>query len=299
MSEETWPMVTVGIVTRNRRERLREAVRSALAQEYPALEVLVADNASEDGTAEALRREFPEVRLIRLDENLGCPGGRNRIYERARGDYIVNLDDDGRLDGGAVRRLVETFRSDPAIGIVGVRQEDFTAPPPAFLPESWWETGLFRGGASAFRRKMLEEIGFYPEDFFFFKEEEFLSLKALDAGWRIVCHPGAVMRHSPPGARHLSGSGLDYYLFRNPLLVVVALYPGLDMWKYLFLRTVSYAVVSLRRGSFPAYLRAVGASAGRLARTFRRRRPVSRGALRRYFELRGRLPYPDAGTGSR
>ncbi|MDP8235789.1 MAG: glycosyltransferase [Candidatus Erginobacter occultus] len=287
------PKITVGIVTRNRREKLGKAIQSVYEQEFPNLEILVVDNASDDGTSEMLAREYPVIRLLRLEENRGCPGGRNFLYRHARGEIIVNLDDDGLLGEGALSRLVETFFSDPAIGVVAGRLLDLESSIPKNLPDQGWETGIFWAGVSAFRRKMLEEIGFFPEDFFFFKEEEFLSLKALDAGWRIVYHPGFIVRHPP--IRHRAGEDTrrDYYLFRNPLFVVIELFPGIYLWKYLFLRIASYALISRRRGTFPAYCRAVGAVPKRLARSLFHRQPVSKAALRRYFLLRGNLPTPE------
>jgi hypothetical protein len=141
----------------------------------------------------------------------------------------------------------------------------------------------------AFRRAMLEEIGFYPEDFFFFKEEEYLSLKALDRGWRMVYHPGVIIRH-PQILPWADDTSRDYYLFRNPLFVVIELFPGIYLWKYLFFRLASYFLVSFQRNSFPAYCRAVGALPKKLASILPQRLPVSPEALRRYFALRGNLP---------
>lgn len=284
------PLITVGIVTRNRRTQLREAISSVYRQNYPEVEIVVVDNASGDGTAGMLRAEYPEIRLLLLDQNLGCPGGRSRLYRQARGDLIVNLDDDGLLEKETLSRLANVFSADPKIGVVAMRMLEPGSAPVVPPEENWRETGLFWGGVSAFRKAMLEETGLYPEDFFFFKEEEFLALKALDAGWKIVYHPGIVIRHPPFKHRPGEDVSRDYYLFRNPLFVVIELFPGFYLWKYLFLRLASYFLVSLRRGSFPAYCRAVGAVPGKLARTLPRRRPVSSATLRLYLSLRGNLP---------
>lgn len=287
------PKITVGIVTRNRLEQLKKAIKSVHDQNYPNLEILVVDNASDDGTSQTLMREYPEVRLIRREENLGCPGGRNRLYPYARGEIIVNLDDDGWLGEGVLVRLVEIFAADPAIGVVAGQMLDEAVTPQEAPSGRWWETGVFWGGVSAFRARMLEETGFFPADFFFFKEEEYLSLKVLNAGWRIVYHPGFIVLHPP--LQHRSGRDIsrDYYLFRNPLFVVIELFPGIYLWKYLLLRMTSYALASLRRGSFPAYCRAVATLPKKLARTLGRRRPVRASTLRRYLVLRGNLPMPE------
>lgn len=288
------PLITVGIVTRNRQGLLREAIQSVYKQNFPGLEIVVVDNASEDSTSEILRREYPAVRLIRLKENLGCPGGRNVLYQEARGEIIVNLDDDGLLGEGALPRLAGIFAADPSIGVVAMRLLDPSRPITAETGDKYWDTGLFWGGLAAFRRSMLEETGGYPEDFFFFKEEEFLALKILDAGWRIVYHPGIVIYHPCLNSRNLNETGRDYYLFRNPLFVVIELFPGIYMWKYLFLRVASYALVSLRRKSFVAYCRALGSLPGKLLHTLPRRHPVSLATLRKYFALREDLPVPEA-----
>ncbi len=287
------PKITVGIVTRNRREKLKNAIRSVYDQEFAALEILVVDNASDDGTSEMLARDYPAIRRLRLEENRGCPGGRNYLYRHARGEIIVNLDDDGLLEAGVLSRLVETFDSDPAVGVVAGRLVDLEASISENLSGQGWETGIFWAGVSAFRRKMLEEIGSFPEDFFFFKEEEYLALKALDAGWRIVYRPGFIVRHPP--IKHRAGKDVsrDYYLFRNPLFVVIELFPGIFLWKYLFLRMVSYALVSCKRRSFPAYCQAIGTVPGKLVLTLRHRRPVSSTTLRQYFSLRRSLPLPE------
>jgi GT2 family glycosyltransferase len=291
----TRPLITIGIVTRNRRLKLREAIRSVYEQEFPDLEIVVVDNDSGDGTAEMLQTEYPGVRLLRLEENLGCPGGRNYLYRHARGEIILNLDDDGQLGPEALPRLIKTFAADPKIGVVANRLFDPGSPVPKAASDRWWDIGNFLGGASAFRTEMLKEIGFFPDDFFFFKEEEFLSLKALDAGWRIVYNPGIIIYHPPLPYRSAADISRDYYLFRNPLFVVIELFPGIYLWKYLFLRIASYALISSRRGSFLAYCRAVGAVPKKLARSLFRRRPVGKEALCRYLMLRGSLPVPGEG----
>src|SRR5919199_5385845 len=84
---------TIAIVTRDRRDELREAVRSALEQEG-AIEVLVLDDGSQDGTPEMLSEEFPDVRVARFDDNAGVAARRNDAAALAGGDVIVSIDDD-------------------------------------------------------------------------------------------------------------------------------------------------------------------------------------------------------------
>src|SRR5213594_2460656 len=87
------PAVTIAIVTRDRKEELRAAVRSALEQEG-SIEVLVIDDGSRDGTSEMLREEFPGVRVARYDDDAGVASRRNDAAAVSRGKVIVSIDDD-------------------------------------------------------------------------------------------------------------------------------------------------------------------------------------------------------------
>ena len=279
------PKITVGILTRDRKEMALRAIASCFTQGIKDLEVVVVVVNSQDGTYEAVREKFPQVKLIRIPRNLGCPGGRNHVYANSSGDYIVNLDDDAYLGEGALRRLIETFQSDPSIGIIsmGVRYiEKYDASEPR--NEKWYEVGCFRGTASAVRKKMIDEIGDYPHDYFLYHEEQHLSIRAMSAGYKIVQRLSSFVWH--PFIAGGAGTRLDFYRYRNTMLIVIDLFPGWYMVKYLFLRVGSNALVSLRRGTFYKYLAAVASVLWRLPRILIKRQPCSAEAVKKYFRLR-------------
>lgn len=277
--------VSVGIVTHNRRDQVLEAIASVHATAGGcAFEIVVVDNASEDGTPEAIRERFPDVQLIRLPENIGCPSGRNVIYAHCGGDYIINLDDDGRLEAGAIQGIVEMFDEDPRIGIIALRQA-FTGERGSGRsvgpPDRVAEVGRFWGGVSAFRRSMLEEIGSYPEDLFLYYEESFLALRAMDAGYRIVSNPQLVMWHPRIGGSRV-GSHADYYRYRNGLLLASRLFPLWMLLPYFLFRLGHFGLASLKSGSFREYLRAVGSALMSLPRDLPNRTPCSFRAVWKY-----------------
>jgi hypothetical protein len=280
------PKVSAGILTFNRKDAVLKAIQSVYDQDWPELEIVVVDSASTDGTADAIRARYPDVTLVRLPRNLGCPGGRNHIYANCTGDYIVNVDDDGFLGAGAIRHVVAAFEADPQVGVVALRLS-YTDDPQGgrVIAAQPQEAGLFWGGVSAFRRSMLAQTGLYPEDFFLFAEETYFALRVMDAGYKIVSCPDAVMWHPSVGSS--GGTRWDYYRWRNPLLVVARLFPGWLAAKYLCLRSCSYLLASLKRRSFGAYLCAAGGVWCRLPGTLWRRRPVGRAAVEKYFRLRG------------
>ena len=112
------PLVSINLVTANRRDMLAAAIESACAQTYRPIELVVVDNHSSDGSPEAVQQRWPEARVIRLHRNIGCQPGRNIGMKNCRGKYIFNLDDDGLLEPAAIERIVERFEAEPALGII-------------------------------------------------------------------------------------------------------------------------------------------------------------------------------------
>ena len=116
--------VTVAICTHNRAKDTGEAIESVLAQSYEQeqIEIVVIDNRSTDNTAEVVtglaRLHGPRVRYV-LESKLGLSVARNRAIREARGEYILFLDDDAIASRDWVRKIVEVFESNAAIGCVG------------------------------------------------------------------------------------------------------------------------------------------------------------------------------------
>ena len=115
------PLVSIIIVTWNRKDDVLESVRSVYVQDYPEFEVIVVDNASTDGTAEALREAYPQVRVIELGQNVGASGGRNYGIEVAGGEIIFTLDSDASLQKDTLERVVRKLKEEPDVGILSCK----------------------------------------------------------------------------------------------------------------------------------------------------------------------------------
>src|SRR5437868_13532539 len=92
--------VSVIVLNYNGLRFLDDALTTLLAQEYPEFEVILVDNASKDGSAEYVRSNFPSVRILALDSNLGFAEGNNRGVDVAEHDLIVLLNNDVILERG-------------------------------------------------------------------------------------------------------------------------------------------------------------------------------------------------------
>src|SRR5262249_42109576 len=175
------PLVSILIVTWNRRDEVVRSIRSALAQTWANKEVVVVDNASTDGTADLVQQEFPELRLVRSEVNLGCPSGRNFGLQHCAGEYIYMLDDDGWLQEDAVEKCVRRAEADPSIAVVMSRIHEVQDGKvwreyPAEQTEAGYRAD-FSGGCSLVRRAALDLAGVFPEDFVRQGEETDLALR--------------------------------------------------------------------------------------------------------------------------
>jgi len=116
------PDVSVLVVSYNTREMTLEAIRSAQAQtQTTSLEVIVVDNNSTDGSADAIAHAFPAIRLIRCDRNLGFGAANNLASSRARGHRLLLLNPDTVITDRAIDRIVDFADAHPEAGIWGGR----------------------------------------------------------------------------------------------------------------------------------------------------------------------------------
>jgi GT2 family glycosyltransferase len=272
---------TIAIVTRNRKDELRNAVGSALEQEG-SVEVLVLDDGSSDGTSEMVREEFPEVRVVRFDDDAGVAVRRNDAAELATGDVIVSIDDDAVFT--SPRTVADTIADfdHPRIAAVAIPYVNVGADPTVqqSAPDAHerWVTSVFRATAYAIRRDALIEIGGYDRRIDQFGEEWELSLRLLDAGYVIRLGRAEPIHHRESPKR--SWRRMDVYLHRNEQLICWTYFPF--PWNLLYMP--GYAAKAVARGfrvGRPANALA-GVAAGIRASAAGRgaRRPVSRGAFR-------------------
>lgn len=200
-----WPTVTVAILAFNRREELSTTLVRTLGDlEYPAdaLEVIVVDNASTDGTGAMLAAEFPAVRVIRLERNVGVSGW-NAAFAAGGGGWFLVLDDDCYLEGDTLARAVAAAEAQAA-DLVSFRVR--AAADPAYLFNDEYPVGLlaFWGCSVLVSRRALARVGGFDPNIFLWAHELDFTMRVLDAGFRHLHDPSLVAVHmkapspSPP-----------------------------------------------------------------------------------------------------
>jgi GT2 family glycosyltransferase len=215
------PLVTFLISTCNRRDvllRTLEELADVDRQGGMITETIVVDNASTDGTADAVASAFPEVQLIRQKRNTGACA-KNAGLAEARGEFIVFLDDDSYPTVASIRQMADYFFADPKLGAAV-----FNVTLPDGTRESSAYPSVVIGCGTGFRRRALSEVGGLPKDFFMQAEEYDLSLRLLNANWTIRRFDNLHVRHlkTPTARIPTRTTRLDV---RNNLLVVTRNFP--------------------------------------------------------------------------
>ena len=206
------PRVAVVVITHQRRDELLLALsRLRALPEQP--HVVVVDNGSTDGTADAVRAGYPEVELIASPENLGAVG-RNLGVARVDTPYVAFCDDDTWWDPGALRMAADVFDAHPRLAVATARilvepggTED---PIVAELRDSpvvgadWLPgpaLGSFLAGASVLRRDAFTEVGGFSERLWLGGEEELMAGDLAARGWELCYLPQLTVHHQASTAR--------------------------------------------------------------------------------------------------
>lgn len=198
--------VSVVILSYNRRDALLRTLRELASQGLPgkrdalASEVIVVDNASTDGSVEAVAREFPSVRVLALRENTGV-AGFNVGAGGASGEFLLILDDDSWPDVGVLPRAVEALRERPTLGGVAL------VPRHPATRASEWPFARVRtdacpvfGCGNLMRASAWRSVGGYEEAFFLYRNDVDLALKLLGAGMGVLMDPPWTVWHDSPAA---------------------------------------------------------------------------------------------------
>jgi GT2 family glycosyltransferase len=298
--------ITVGICTRDRHASLLRCLRSLRHAQGLIEHVLVADDAPEHPVERAVRAELGDdaaaVTVLRTTERTGPSAARNRIAREAETPFILYLDDDAALlPGDAVADALAVLRGDPSVAAVAFAQADGEGRlyPPGAQPSPATEPALVRtfiGFAHLVRAEAVRAVGGYREILDQNGEERELTLRLLDAGYRVVYLPGAAVAHLADGGGRDPKRFL-YLTVRNDALYGLLNEPLPMALGLLVPRLLRY--FPMRRhwggedpGGFRRIVRAVAQAAPRVRAE---RRAVRWSTLRTWLALKESPPYHGPG----
>lgn len=191
---DNMPLVSVNILSYKRRDELKNTLQKVYSQNYKSIEVIVVDNASNDGTSEMVTKEFPEVKLMGLNNNVGISGW-NEGFKIAQGEYILVLDDDSYPDQETIQKGIEEFQKNKRLGIVAF--EIFNtrikkSETKEFKPRPY----LFVGCGALIKKEVLDKVGYYNEEYFIYLHELDYSARCYDYGYEIKYLPSVLVFHN-------------------------------------------------------------------------------------------------------
>lgn len=230
----------------NNRDIIKPCIDSLLAQKE-AVEILVIDNGSEDGSYDFLESTYKQrIKLFKNAKNLGFSGGANIGLKLARDrgfKYVALLNSDAVADVDWLTQLAKTLKERDNAGIatskilkIDGKEIDTTGEQLFYWglssPRGRGEvdTGQYdtqqrmfggSGGASLYSMKMIDEVGMFDEDFFAYYEDADLSFRANSMGWEVVYNPKAVVRHEiGASSSKVSGMAFKMSIKNQPMLLI-------------------------------------------------------------------------------
>jgi len=224
-------LISVVIVSYDVREHLLDTLRALFASSDASIEALVVDNASRDGSADAVEAEFPQATVIRNTSNLGFGRASNAGLARARGEFVLLLNPDVLVEADCIKTLAAFLTDTPGAGAAGPKlsrpdgtldlaaRRGFPTPRAAFyrltmlsrlfpksrrlnrynlgyLPED--EIHEIDAGTAAclmLRRSAVKQVGPFDPDYFMYGEDIDLCFRLKQAGWKIFYVPSAAATH--------------------------------------------------------------------------------------------------------
>lgn len=212
------PEMSVIVVNWNGKHFLEDCLSALRRQTFCDFETILVDNGSNDGSVEYVRNHFPELELVSLQENTGFTGANIAGYARAKGDLIVLLNNDTEVDSFWLEQIHQASSEYPEAGsfackmmyfderervencgfdigvagmIVDLGRDEMDGPDWAVPRKVFGGCG----GAVAYRRRMLEDVGFLDPDFFIFFEDVDLSFRAQLRGYECIYLPQCIVYH--------------------------------------------------------------------------------------------------------
>ncbi len=225
------PDITISIASYNTRELLRDCLESLLAlRDEVSMQIVVADNASHDGTVEMLQNEYSnEVSLVETGGNLGYGRANNQAFEKSKGRYFLALNSDTTMPHGTLKTLVSFMDAQPNVGAAGAQllNTDGTNQTSWGFDTTWRglleeQTGVLKlrgklrrastqcaqpsenepreveqicGAAQLVRREAWQQVGGYDAKYFMYHEDVDLNIRIRKAGWKIYFVPQAKVFH--------------------------------------------------------------------------------------------------------
>ena len=244
------PTVAVVLLNYNGKKYLENFLPDLLSCSYPNLEIIVADNASEDGSMPFLEQQYPQVTRLQLPRNYGFAEGYNQALRKIRAEYYVLLNSDVEVTQGWLEPIIKLMESDKTIAAAQPKIRswhhkdlfeyagaaggwmDYLGYPfcrGRILSEVEKDEGQYNsvqevfwasGAAFVVRAGLFHNFGGFDGSYFAHAEEIDLCWRFRRAGYKVIAHPGSVVYHVGGGTLDYLSPFKTYLNFRNTLFTI-------------------------------------------------------------------------------
>ncbi len=278
-------LISIVIPNHNRADYVLELLKSISRQDYTNFETIVVDDGSNDNSVEAIQNELPSVELVVLDDNRGPAAARNEGIIKANGSIIVGLDSDVVLgDENMLTKIAEKFSKSDKLDCLALRIMNYYSSKDDV--KTWHHplhirdyagreffTDYFSGTAYAFRKRVFEKAGLFPQEFFMHGEENDLAYRVLDAGFDIVYCPDIAVLHKlyrPSSNNQIS----LYYHRRNQMWIAAKYFPFFKAVFFLMPRLLKSFAIALTKGGIKTYCCSLRDGVNGLKNAIKMRKPL-------------------------
>jgi GT2 family glycosyltransferase len=238
---------TVILVTWNNLKLTAECLKSLQKQNFKDFKILLLDNASTDQTPEFIKVKFPSVQVIKLKKNLGFSKAVNEGIKISNTEYIILINNDTVLDKNFISYLIKFLDKNKKYcactsKMINMSDRKTIAAAGDFMNDvgqsfsrglgdgiDKWdkpdEVFLITGGASIFRRKVFEDVGYFDEDFFIYGEDTDWCFRAQLMGYKFFYEPKAIIFHHCKASSEKINKIIDYFHYRNMKIIIIKNFP--------------------------------------------------------------------------
>lgn len=260
----------------NGKHLLEVCLPSLKKQSFKDFEIIIIENGSTDGSKEYVEKNYPEFKLITLEKNIGFSPAVNMGIEKARGEYIVLINNDTKVDKNCLKYLVKCAEERQDVGMIAAKMLNFYNPKLIDSAGDYIDAVghadnigrgekdgkkfskgdyvfLVTGGGSLFKKEIFEQVGLLDPDYFAYFEDVDLCLRAQMAGFKGYFEPKAKIYHIHKASANRVKAYTEYLQFRNMTMTIIKDFP-----KGLLLKDFNWIKIILVNLNTVRYLASIG-----------------------------------------